>query len=76
MVARLFGAKQFADMKTAVYTTMISCGVLCLVLMTSGLVLCDAMLQLIHTPHNIFADSKLYMDIFILGLPFVFFKGC
>ncbi|MBE6887208.1 MAG: MATE family efflux transporter [Ruminococcaceae bacterium] len=73
VVARLFGAKQFADMKTAVYTTMISCGVLCLVLMTSGLVLCNAMLQLIHTPQNIFADSKLYMDIYILGLPFVFF---
>ena len=31
------------------------------------------MLRLINTPENVFADSKLYLDIYIMGLPFVFF---
>ena len=31
------------------------------------------MLRMIHTPEEIFADSKLYLDIYILGLPFLFF---
>ena len=34
---------------------------------------CDGLLRLINTPENVFADSKLYLDIYILGLPFVFF---
>ena len=73
IVSQLFGAKKYGDLKTAVYTTLISSGVLCLVLMTAGILLCDNLLSMIHTPQNIFAGSKLYLDIYILGLPFVFY---
>ena len=31
------------------------------------------LLHLINTPDNILADSKLYLDIYTLGLPFVFY---
>ena len=31
------------------------------------------MLHMIRTPEELFADSKLYLDIYIWGLPFVFF---
>lgn len=73
IISNLFGAKSYDKMKTAVYTTLISCGVLCLILMLAGFFGATTLLQLIHTPSNIFDDSKLYLDIYILGLPFVFF---
>ena len=73
IVSRLFGGKNMRDMKSAVTTALISCGVLCLVLMTAGYFLTDAFLALINTPENVFSDSKLYLDIYIFGLPFVFF---
>lgn len=73
VVSRLFGAKDYKNMKTAVYTALISSAVLCAVLMIIGIIFCDGLLQLIHTPEEIFADSKLYLDIYIWGLPFLFF---
>lgn len=73
IVSRLFGAKQYRDMKTAVYTTLIACGVLCAVLMIAGLLFGQPLLHLIDTPENIFADSWLYLEIYIWGLPFVLF---
>lgn len=73
VVSQLFGAKKYADMKTSVYTTMISSAVLCGVLMLFGLLGCDWLLHLIHTQKEIFADSRLYLNIYIWGLPFLFF---
>ncbi len=73
ITSQLFGAKRFGDMKTAVYTTLIAGGVLCALLMLFGLIFCTKLLELINTPENIFADSKLYLLIYIIGLPFVFY---
>lgn len=73
VVSQLFGAKKLSELKTAVYTTLISSGVVCLVLMVFGTVFCTDLLELIHTPQDILADSKLYLDIYIWGLPFVFY---
>ena len=73
IVSQLFGAKRMSELKTAVYTTLISSGVVCLVLMAFGTAFCTDLLELIHTPEDILADSKLYLDIYILGLPFVFY---
>lgn len=72
LAAQLFGAKRYRDMKSAVYTALIASSIICLVLMSLGIVFCDGLLHLIKTPDEIFADSKLYLDIYILGLPFVF----
>ncbi len=73
IVSQFFGAKNFKDMKTAVYTALISSGALCVFLMILGILGSGWMLQLINTPEGIFADSKLYLDIYVLGLPFMFF---
>ena len=73
VAALFFGAKQYEDMKTAVYTALIASGAVCLLLMLVGIVWSDGLLQLIKTPSEVFADSKLYLDIYIYGLPFVFF---
>lgn len=73
IVSQLFGAKRLSELKTAVYTTLISGGVLCALLMLVGGLFSENLLALINTPQDIMADSKLYLDIYILGLPFVFF---
>ena len=73
IVSRYFGAKEYREMKTSVYTSLIGSAVLCAVLMGIGLFGCDALLELINTPEEILADSSLYLDIYVLGLPFMFF---
>ncbi len=73
IVSQFFGAKDYKNMKTSVYTAMISTTVLCAVLMLFGVLFCGNLLKLIKTPSEIFNDSKLYLDIYIYGLPFMFF---
>lgn len=73
VVSRFFGAKRFNDLKTTVHTALISTGALCALLMIFGFLFSDKMLELIKTPADIFSDSKLYLDIYVLGLPFVLF---
>lgn len=73
LVSQLFGAKEYGSMKTAVSTAMLSSGAVCLLLMLVGILGCDSLLRLINTPEEVFADSALYLDIYVWGLPFVFF---
>lgn len=73
IVSRLFGTKEYGEMKTAVYTSLIATGVLAGVLMVFGITCCGTLLRLIHTPEEVFADSMLYLDIYVWGLPFLFF---
>lgn len=73
IVSQLFGAKDYAAMKTSVYTSLIASGILCLALMAAGLLSCNTLLQLMKTQEEIMADSSLYLNIYIWGLPFLFF---
>lgn len=73
IVSQLFGAKDHAQMKTAISTAMVASAAVCLGLMGLGMLGGAELLRLIHTPQSLFADSLLYLDIYIWGLPFVFF---
>lgn len=73
IVSQFFGAKDYKNMKTSVYTAMISTAVLCAVLILFGVLFCGNLLKLVKTPSAILNDSKLYLDIYIYGLPFMFF---
>lgn len=73
IVSRYFGAKENHNVRTAVHTTLVSGGILCLVLMAAGFLGCRGLLHLIQTPEEIMADSRLYLNIYIAGLPFLFF---
>lgn len=72
IISQLFGGKQNKLMKTAIYTTFISCGVLSVVLTLLGILLCSSLMTLLQTPLNIFEDSALYLRIYIFGLVFLF----
>lgn len=73
IVSQLFGAKDYIRMKSSVYTTLIASAVLCAVLMLAGFLSCETLLRLMKTQDEIMADSMLYLNIYILGLPFLFF---
>lgn len=73
IVSQLFGAKDYKTLKTCVYTTLISSSIMCIVLMITGLLSGSALLRLMKTQSEIMRDSSLYLNIYILGLPFLFF---
>ncbi len=73
IVSQLYGAKEYGKMKTAISTACITSAILCVALMACGAFCCEQLLHLIRTPADAFVDSKLYLDIYIWGLPFVFF---
>ena len=73
IVSQLFGAKDYRTMKSSIYTALIASGVLCGILMLTGLLSCDMLLRLMKTQPEIMDDSSLYLQIYIWGLPFLFF---
>lgn len=73
LVSEYFGAKKYNKVKTSIYTSIISTLVVCGILMLVGIFGCDSILKLIKTPSEVFNDSKLYLDIYVYSLPFVFF---
>ena len=73
VVSKFFGAKHFKEMKTAVYTSCIFSAAVCIALMLVGILGASGLLKVIRTPQEVFDDSKLYLDIYVWGLPFVFF---
>lgn len=72
VISQLFGAKRYARLKTAISTSIISVICTAAVLTVIGLICCSAMLNLLNTPDDIFADSALYLNIYICGLIFLF----
>lgn len=73
VVSQFFGAGKYRDVKTAVSTSVLATAALCALLMLTGIPGGDWLLDLIHTPDEIFADSKTYLNIYVWGLPFLFF---
>ncbi len=73
VVSRFFGAKAYGRMKTAVYTALTASGVLCAALMLFGFLSCNFFLEMMNTQQEIMGDAALYLNIYIFGLPFLFF---
>lgn len=73
VTSRYFGSKDFTRMKTTINTAMITSAILCVLLMMIGFFCSDSLLSLINTPTHLFMDSKIYLMIYILGVPFMFF---
>ncbi|MCH5199157.1 MAG: MATE family efflux transporter [Oscillospiraceae bacterium] len=70
--ARLFGAKKYTELKTCIYTAFFATAGVFILLMTLGYVFEGSLLTAVKTPDEIFSDSKLYLTIYISGLPFLF----
>lgn len=73
VVSQMFGAKDYRGVRTTVTTACIFSAILCGMLMLAGILGSAPLLRLIRTPGELFADSSLYLEIYVWGLPFVFF---
>ena len=71
LVSRLFGAKNNAGVKTAVFTALISFAVLSVVLLVVGVVSCEPLLSALQTPAAALDESVTYLNIYYFGLPFL-----
>jgi putative MATE family efflux protein len=72
VISQLFGAKDHTRMKTAVFTSLTGVTAIALLLTIVGVATCEPLLRLLNTPENIMGDSALYLNIYLLGLPFLF----
>ena len=72
VISQLFGARSYRQMKTAVSTTLLTGFLLSVFLTAAGLLTTPAMMRMIQTPDNIFADGALYLRIYIGGFVFLF----
>lgn len=73
VVSNLFGGKRFARLRTAVFTSLISIGVLSILLTLIGALFSADLLRLLGTPENVFGDARAYLDIYVYGVPFLLF---
>lgn len=72
ITSQYLGAKYYLKMKTSVYTALISFLTLSVILSVIGLFFNRAILTSLNTPENIMSDAVLYLEIYFLGLPFLF----
>lgn len=72
VISQLFGARDYRNMKTAIYTTYITSLALSVLLTVTGFAASGSLMRLIQTPSNIFDDAQLYLNIYIMGISFLF----
>lgn len=72
LVSQYLGAKKYREMKTAVYTFLLAVTVCGILLAVFGFFCNPAILAALKTPENIFGDAVLYLQIYFIGLPFMF----
>ena len=73
VISTLFGGKEYAKMKTAIFTSLISIFFISLFLTIIGILACNPMLKLLDTPENIFSDASVFLKIYTGGLIFLLF---
>lgn len=72
IVSRYFGQKHYKKMKTAVYTAMIDFLILSITLAIVGLFIGRPIMLLLRTPAEVLTEAVTYLNIYFLGLPFLF----
>jgi putative MATE family efflux protein len=72
IVSRYFGAKKYKEMKSAVYTAMISFLIISVMLASLGLVFGRGIMTLLKTPADAIELAMEYLNIYFYGLPLLF----
>lgn len=72
IVSRYFGGKNYRNMKTAVSTAMLSFLAISIILGGIGLLFCRKIMILLNTPADTLDMAVVYLNIYFIGLPFLF----
>lgn len=72
IISQLFGAKRFGDLKTAVFTALLSLLGLGIVLSLAGMMLAGPLMCLLNAPANLYPHARSYLAIYSAGVVFMF----
>lgn len=72
LTSRYFGSRDYKKMKTSVTTALFSFLVISLMLGGVGLCFGKEIMMLLNTPANILNQATEYLNIYFIGLPFLF----
>ncbi|MDD4849332.1 MAG: MATE family efflux transporter [Gemmiger sp.] len=72
ITAQMFGSRNYTRMRRSVSTALVAFLVLGLVLGGVGLRFSSTFMAWLQTPANVLGDATTYLDIYFLGLPFLF----
>lgn len=72
LTSRYFGARDYRKMKNSVSTALLSFLVVSLILGGTGLAFGREIMVLLNAPADILEDAVVYLNIYFLGLPFLF----
>ena len=72
IISRYYGAHDYHMTKNSTKISLISFLILSMALAAVGLFFSEDILILLNTPYDILSDAKAYLDIYFLGLPFLF----
>ena len=72
LTGRAFGRRDYDRMKRSISTALLSFLILSVVLGVFGLLASERIMTWLQTPDNIMEDAQTYLNIYFLGLPFLF----
>lgn len=72
MISQYFGAKNFAKMNEAIYTSLIAFLVISILLGVFGLIFSRSIMIALNTPDDTLDMAVVYLNIYFIGLPFLF----
>ena len=72
VVSRFFGMKKMKEVKTGIYTAIITFGLLAILLALVGSFIAKPLLRTIHTDTNILNDASTYLIFYSVGMVFLF----
>ncbi len=72
LTSKAFGSRDYNVMKESIWTNLISFLFLSVLLSIFGYFFSEDILLALNTPLNIMKDAELYLQIYFLGLPFLF----
>ena len=72
ITSRYFGARDYRRMKLSVSTALTVFLAVSIVLGGVGLLFARQIMVALHTPSDVLADAVLYLNIYFMGLPFLF----
>ena len=72
LTSQYLGAGKHKEMKSSVFTFLITFAVFSILLALLGFWINPTVLKLLKTPDNIMNDATLYLQIYFVGMPFLF----
>ena len=69
-IAQCFGARNYKRMRSLLFNCILLTGLLALITTLLCTVFCGWILRILSTPQDIWADTRIYITIIFLGIPF------